>query len=440
MARKKAQALPRPEPEMWEVKGELVQETEDAILLVIDGDEYWLPKSQIDYDGERGDVVTVSVPDWLASEKGLSDGDGGAYAQPVQSGASATSEPEEEGAPDTFPEGSNNLVIDADRTVDITLTIIAFSEDGESATVHVEGGEPCEISTGDFTHDAESINEGDTLLCHVNLLAAMAAGLVGPDATHADKGVTWLRKDKFERSFPLGDEEKLELGNRMAEAQKRIDDLEDELADIRKEYKAKIEVEQTALSDAAKEFRNGKTEPVLVECDVLQDWNTEELVFVACEDGVELFRRPMTAEEKQPTLFTAAPGGSAPLGEDPRKRHDIPTATPMTWGHTCVDCAHLADKESGQSEECATCAQAVEGGTDNWTPRRECKTCNYKNMSVKMPPCSGCSRNPEYQGAPEDAADYWVIAANSSNDSAAEDETPPESGAEIAGEATGAIQ
>ena len=38
MARKKAQALPRPEPEMWEIKGELVQETEDAIMLVIDGD------------------------------------------------------------------------------------------------------------------------------------------------------------------------------------------------------------------------------------------------------------------------------------------------------------------------------------------------------------------------------------------------------------------
>ncbi|WP_165078855.1 MULTISPECIES: hypothetical protein [unclassified Desulfovibrio] len=440
MARKKAEALPYPNPEMWEIKGELVQETEDAILLIIDDDEYWLPKSQISYDGERGDVVTVSVPDWLAKEKGLSDGDGGAYAQRAQRGASATSEPGEEDAPDAFPEGSNNLVLDADRTVDITLTIIAFSEDGESATVKVEGGEPCELSMADFTHDAESISEGDTLLCHVNLLAAMAAGLVGPDAPHADKGVTWLRKDKFERSFPLGDEEKLELGNRMAEAQQQIDDFEDELAGIRKEFKAKIELQQTILSDAAKAFRDGKSEPVLVECDVLQDWNTEELVFVACDDGVELFRRPMTAEEKHPTLFTSAPGGAAPLGEDPRKRHDIPTATPMTWGHTCVDCAHLFDKESGQSEECATCAQAVEGGTDNWTARRECKTCNYRTMSVKMPPCSGCSRNPEYQGAPEDADDYWVIAANSADANAPEDETPPESDGKIAGAATGAIQ
>ncbi|GAB1255003.1 hypothetical protein Defa_24900 [Desulfovibrio sp. TH_2024_36128] len=31
----------------------------------------------------------------------------------------------------------------------------------------------------------------------------------------------------------------------------------------------------------------------------------------------------------------------------------------------------------------------------NWTPRRECPTCNYKSMSVNMPPCSTCILNPE---------------------------------------------
>lgn len=436
MARKKAQALPRPEPDMWKIRGEIVQETEDAILLVVDGDEYWLPKSQIAYDGERGDVVVVSIPDWLASEKGLSDGDGGAYAQWEQGAAKTPGESGDGGEPG--PE--NTLTIDADSTVDITLTIIAFSEDGETATVQAEGGEPCEISTADFTHDAAELNTGDTLLCHVNTMAAMAAGLVGPDATHADKGVTWLRKDKFERAYPLNDEEKLELGNRMAEAQKRIDDLEDELADIRKEYKTKIDQQRIILSDATKEFRNGKTEPVPVECNVFQDWNTEEIVFVACEDNVELFRRPMTAEEKQPTLFSSAPGFSAPLGEEPHIRMDAPASAPAPWGHTCVDCAHLADKESGQSEECATCSQTVEGGTDNWTPRRECRTCNYKNMSVNMPPCNGCIHNPDNPNTGGDADDNWVIAANSADASATETETPQESAGGLAGEAAGALQ
>ena len=33
--------------------------------------EEWLPKSQIKYDGEEGDTITVTMPNWLALEKGL---------------------------------------------------------------------------------------------------------------------------------------------------------------------------------------------------------------------------------------------------------------------------------------------------------------------------------------------------------------------------------
>lgn len=261
MARKKAQALPRPEPEMWAVRGEIVQETEDAILLDVEGTEHWLPKSQIEYDGERGDVVDVELPDWLAEDKCLVDGEG-IHTSPAPTPTDSGAPQDDPGVPDedTAPG------IDANATVDLMLTIVDISENGEWATVQANGGEPCEIGTADFTHDANEINAGDTLLCHVNTLAAMAAGLVGPDANVTDKGVTWLRKDNFERTYPLNDEEKLELGNRMAEAQKRIDDLEDELADIRKDFKGRIEQQQKILSDAAKEFRDGKSEPCQVEC------------------------------------------------------------------------------------------------------------------------------------------------------------------------------
>lgn len=42
-------------------------ETEAAILFVIEGDEVWLPKSQIvEYDADE-----VTIPRWLAMEKGL---------------------------------------------------------------------------------------------------------------------------------------------------------------------------------------------------------------------------------------------------------------------------------------------------------------------------------------------------------------------------------
>jgi len=47
-------------------------ETEKAIAVSDDGSTYiWLPKSQIEY-AERGDsIVEVSMPNWLAVEKGL---------------------------------------------------------------------------------------------------------------------------------------------------------------------------------------------------------------------------------------------------------------------------------------------------------------------------------------------------------------------------------
>ncbi|KKK79902.1 hypothetical protein LCGC14_2828880 [marine sediment metagenome] len=46
---------------------EIVRESEDAILVAIDTEEIWIPKSQIDeYDDNQ-----VSVKEWIAIEKGL---------------------------------------------------------------------------------------------------------------------------------------------------------------------------------------------------------------------------------------------------------------------------------------------------------------------------------------------------------------------------------
>ena len=83
MARKKAKAVPRPEPEMYTIYADILQETEaqdgheGAILVNCDGDEVWLAISQIEFAGERGDTdVEITLPDWLAEEKGLTDGQG----------------------------------------------------------------------------------------------------------------------------------------------------------------------------------------------------------------------------------------------------------------------------------------------------------------------------------------------------------------------------
>ena len=239
-------------------------------------------------------------------------------------------------------------------------------------------------------------------------------------------GSTWLRKDICEKSFPLSDDEKLELGDTMAKAQEKIDALEDELQSIRKSFKARIEEQQEILSKAAKEYRDGKTEPQEVECDVFQDWSTDELVYVTADESAEeIMRRPMTDDEKRPTLFDAPPDGkghSAPFGEDPRHQ-DTPAPTPPTWGHTCIDCTHMANGQDGaQAEECASCVQSGSGTLDNWQPRRECRTCNYSRTQIHMPPCNTCLRNVEERYRGDD--DNWIWAGPGSVDANTADVPP----------------
>lgn len=430
MPRKKAKALPRPEPEMFTVCGDIVQETEDAILLMCAGEKVWLPKSQIEYVGERDDTnVEVTLPDWLAEDQGLVDGQGYAIAE---SGGSQQEQPLE-ATPEPEP--------DPNATMAITLTIHAFSEDGETATVEDRHANTADISTASFTHEESEINVGDTVLCNVLASAVEPTDLCpddvpdesacasddGPEASEeCDPGETlpvclrgrdvhWLKKETCTKAFPLSDEDKLELGSKMAAAQAKIDQLEDELASVRKSFKNRIEEHQEALSKAAEEFRFGKTEPQDVECDVYQDFDSGEVVYVTADDAAEeIMRRPMTADERRPTLFDGPPsikGHSAPLGEDPRNRIGTTEPTPQTWGHTCVDCGHMPNADDGtQADECANCSQTVEGGVDNWTPRRECSTCNYKSMAVNMPPCNTCMLNPQAEASADD--DNWISAGN----------------------------
>ena len=77
MARKKAKALPKLE-EIYTIWAEIIQETEDAILINCgESSEVWLPKSQIDYSGERGDMgIEITLPQWLAEQESLEDGQG----------------------------------------------------------------------------------------------------------------------------------------------------------------------------------------------------------------------------------------------------------------------------------------------------------------------------------------------------------------------------
>ena len=390
---------------LWEVEAEEPLEAGQVNMALR------IPKAE-------ADALGLPVAEEMESAPEFSETDNA--PEPEEDGSITNAEPT-----DPVPDGA--------QTMDITLTILSFSEDGEIATVEDRHGNTADISTTAFTHEQDELSVGDTLLCRV-LVSAVEPTDLCPDKTPEDEedgpspargqGSTWLRKDTCTKSFPLSDVEKLELGNAMAKAQERIDELEDDLASIRKSYKARIEEQQEILSQAAKEYRDGKTEPQKVECDVFQDWTTDELVYVTADEAAEeIMRRPMTDDEKRPTLFDAPPDGkghSAPLGG----HQDTPAPTPPTWGHTCIDCTHMANGQDGvQAEECASCVQSGSGTLDNWQPRRECRTCNYSRAQIHMPPCNTCLRNVEERYRGDD--DNWIWAGPGSTENAPEDEASP---------------
>lgn len=54
----------------------VVRETDAALLCEIEGQEHWIPKSQIHddsevYDGDSNSTGTLVVSEWIAKQKGL---------------------------------------------------------------------------------------------------------------------------------------------------------------------------------------------------------------------------------------------------------------------------------------------------------------------------------------------------------------------------------
>lgn len=53
---------------------EVVKTTAKAILVLVEGEEYWIPRSQIEGDfatAKEGDSGTMIIPQWLADQEGL---------------------------------------------------------------------------------------------------------------------------------------------------------------------------------------------------------------------------------------------------------------------------------------------------------------------------------------------------------------------------------
>ncbi len=63
-----------PDVETVELQAKCIRETPEAILVEVDGDEHWLPKSCVaDHSEvfEEGDDGILVVAEWVAKDRGL---------------------------------------------------------------------------------------------------------------------------------------------------------------------------------------------------------------------------------------------------------------------------------------------------------------------------------------------------------------------------------
>lgn len=431
------------------ISAEILQETDEAILISTTGEDTWLPKSQIDYAGDRGDVVDIEIPEWLADEKGLSDGDGMTRATvtelyPVPDTyhgcrkCAHYSEDENyfpdvcrectrcsaDGSKDNWTDNGEEpeLPSDPPDTTRVTLTMIEFSADGETVLTEDRHGNRWELSTSDFVQDGDDLDQGDTVLCYVQNSTLAAEGCtLRPDEPEAqdpadedDEGdvdtplrpaePAFLKTETITVFVPLDIEERESVGDRMASALEKISELEDDLDSYRKSVNAEIKSLQKDAEKARKEWQEGKTEDE-VYCDVMADYDAEAIIWLDHDTGKEMKRRPMTAEERQYRLPIARPGDHT-VAAPAEPADQRPTPISMGTPKTCITCGSLADRDGDDlPESCQSCAQANNGDTDNWHPIRECRTCAHSHTQVNMPPCAGCALNVEE--AQRDDADAW---------------------------------
>ena len=331
-----------------------------------------------------------------------------------------------------FSEAGDGMESTAPATVDITLTILYISINGEMAAAEDRHGTIAYLFTTDFTHDADELNEGETLLCHVLADALTETELSLDDALDADLddhptnyGTAYIKSGSITVPLPLSAEEREEAGTRMAKALSEKARLEDQLDTYRKGINAQIKQLDSEAAEASKEWLNGKSEQE-VYCDQIADYDAGAIIWRNQETGVEVKHRPMTGEERQLRLPIPAPSDSrVSQGEGVADQAELPIGETEAYdpdsAMSCLTCGHLAeDNTMDLPEACQTCRRGGNGDTDGWTERRECGSCMHSATPVDYPPCKTCQLNPQKPGK----KDNWQ-----GKDAAAEVD-PTEEGAE----------
>ncbi len=329
MARKKAQALPQPEPENITVYGEIVQETEEAILVDCGADEpVWLPKGQIEYDGERGDSdVEITVPEWLAEQEGLHDGQRKEAPRAEPEGEDAEQQ-EPVAAAGTEQPHACRFKADVTEITDgrITLSVAGPKGKDRAFTFHkdnlrFEGDDIVDLQEGykgiEFLI-AWDIAEESGLARHLKVeapasvdaaqeppaeTAPAAAEDVEEETPQAMPYKQKLRTETVRAVVELTPEELNECARRVTEALARRTQYKEQAS----HYSSKSKEAEKEAYKASAVFDAGEEERA-IDCDVIGDFNTMQLVYVESEwPHREIQRRPMTDKDRQLLLPMDAP-------------------------------------------------------------------------------------------------------------------------------------
>jgi len=109
-----------------------------------------------------------------------------------------------------------------------------------------------------------------------------------------------IRKEKFNQALKckLSQEEILQAGEGMANAQKELLEIEDELASIKAQFKSKVECATALIKKNANLIRD-KFQLRAVECQRVFDYDEGIVTEFRTDTGDAIASRPMTDDELQ---------------------------------------------------------------------------------------------------------------------------------------------
>lgn len=352
--KRKSKAKPRPEPEMLTIYADILQETEataehEGSILINCGDAkgVWLPISQIEFSGERGDTdVPIQIPDWLADEKGLVDGQNDpdfrevADASPDDAQESPAVPAGEVVAavmksldPPTQPE-TFTFKADVEHVYEEKYVLLLTNEQGGTASL--------EFDKDAVTFDGEEINvdleEGykgieftvswelaveKHLPEFLGVTPVPVVEPAGADASAEDAESDpeegsqarpyrhKLRTERVTTNIELSDAEKIAYGKDLVEHLENEADYKETASS----YSSRARNERKQADKVIDILKAGREERNIT-CDVVADYNKNQLVYVESEYPYrEIQRRPMTEKDRQLTLFDTNTPPAAPQTE-----------------------------------------------------------------------------------------------------------------------------